>query len=381
MIISKTELDMLIEHQPKPDSPVLSIYLDIDQSKAINLNRGFQVALKSMLQSLEGQLQTKKERLEFASDAETVRSLIEDYPPKGKSIVLFSDKSDGFFWQRTFHVPVRNDVRWSQDTIYVRPLLDVLDEYERYGVILTDKTSARLFTVFMGEIEEHQDAFAPAPIKHLVTTGTDHMRSQMNLQRKAEEHMKWHLKNVAEKVDTLARQHGFDRLMIGGPEPATSELKRLLPKALRSHLVTTLHLPMITNQKQILEVTLQVEQEIERDEETKMVGDLITVAAKRAGAVVGLDATLLTLQEGRIWKLVYAEGYAARGTQCTNCLAYLAELQGAYSYCGEKTKVVEDLLERISERVVDAGGKMELVRSAVAGRLKESGGIGAFLRF
>ena len=36
----------------------------------------------------------------------------------------------------------------------VAPLLRIMDEYERYAVALVDKTCARLFSVFMGEIEE-----------------------------------------------------------------------------------------------------------------------------------------------------------------------------------------------------------------------------------
>ncbi len=62
--------------------------------------------------------------------------------------------------------------RW-EDTPYIAPLLEILDEYERYGVVLADKEQARLFTVFIGEIAEHYDAFAPAPVKHFKTTGTD----------------------------------------------------------------------------------------------------------------------------------------------------------------------------------------------------------------
>ena len=36
-----------------PGSPVLSVYLDIDQSKAANLNRRFEASLKDMLRSIE----------------------------------------------------------------------------------------------------------------------------------------------------------------------------------------------------------------------------------------------------------------------------------------------------------------------------------------
>jgi hypothetical protein len=48
-----------------------------------------------------------------------------------------------------------------------------MDEFERYGVILTDRAQSRLFTVFMGEIEEHHEAFAEDEVRHSKTTGKD----------------------------------------------------------------------------------------------------------------------------------------------------------------------------------------------------------------
>ena len=40
---------------------------------------------------------------------------------------------------------------------HLAPLIDIVEEYERYAVALVDKESARLFTVFMAEIEGGPD--------------------------------------------------------------------------------------------------------------------------------------------------------------------------------------------------------------------------------
>jgi hypothetical protein len=42
---------------------------------------------------------------------------------------------------------------------------------------------------------------------------------------------------------------------------------------------------------------------------------------------------------------------------------------------------LDDLIERMAERLIENGGKTEMVCGVAAERLKSAGGIGAFLRF
>ena len=60
---------------------------------------------------------------------------------------------------------------------YLRPLIAALDEYARYGVVLMDKEKARFFTVYMGEIQEHEAVFDEVP-RRTVTTSMDRLWSQ-----------------------------------------------------------------------------------------------------------------------------------------------------------------------------------------------------------
>jgi peptide chain release factor subunit 1 len=377
-MISKSDLDQLIEREPVPGSPVLSVYLDVDQSKAVNLNRHFEVALKAMLRSIKTQLDEAQAK-HFAADAERVEEFVSSIEPQKKSVVTFSDVSGNLFWAREINAPVRNDARWS-NTAYILPLLELLDEYERYGVALVDKERARLFTVFMGEIEEHREAFAPAEVRHIKTTGTDHMLSQMHFQRKAEMHVRWNLKYVAELFDKLVDRYGFDRLVLAGPVEAVSELYHLLPKRLCARVVGRFHLPVNANEREVLAETLKIEEQVERQQETQLVEELI---AGDPGKPVrlGLDPTLLALIEKRIWRLVYADGFRPRGGECGNCSTLYSRTDGACDYCTGTVQPVADLVERIVERVLESDGKVEEVKGEAADRLRRAGGIGAILRF
>ncbi|HBB94801.1 MAG TPA: hypothetical protein DC054_05370 [Blastocatellia bacterium] len=377
-MISRRDVEALMERDVQPDSPVLSVYLNTDQSDAANIQRAFAVVFRNMLREVDGpDDKTKQEQLK--NDAKTVLRFLDDYREPRRSLVVFCDSSQDFFWVRDLSVNVRNTLRW-RDTPYVRPLLELMDEHERYGVVLTDRAHARLFTIFLGEIEEYTEAFVDSDVTHIKTSGTDHLRSQMNIQRKADLHARWHLKEVAQTMSRLAGNLEFDRLILAGTVEATSELQRLLPKALRARVVGKVALPVEANISHVLEETLKIEREVEQRRESDLVEQLITAAHKKQNAVVGLEHTLLALQEWRVWQLVYSEGLNLRGSQCTNCEALTASDEPC-PYCSHAVRAVNDLIQLAAERVFDLEGKVEQVRGPAGARLKEVGSIGAVLHF
>jgi peptide chain release factor subunit 1 len=377
-MISQTDIDTLANRNAVAGSRVLSVYLDIDQSKAANLNRQFESALSSMLGSVAANL-NQEEQSNFNLDAEPVRHYAAGLEPHAKGVIVFSDTSENFFWTRDTHVPLRNRARW-MDTPYLVPLLEILDEHERYGVVLLDKESARLFTVYLGEIEEHSDAMAPAPVRRYKASGTDHLLSESRFQHKAATHVHWHAKNVAQMLDKLVDQYALDRLLLGGAVEATSELQHLLSKRVRNRVVERLSLPVKANPQQVLQAALAVEERVEREMERRAVDELIAGDPHHPSAL-GVDPTVRALCEERVWRLIYEQDFSARGGRCTNCGMLFARAEGSCDYCGAAIKPIDDLLEQMVERVLEQDGQVEKISGDAALRLQKAGGVGAVLRF
>jgi hypothetical protein len=155
----------------------------------------------------------------------------------------------------------------------------------------------------------------------------------------------------------------------------------LLPKRLRSRLAGVISLPIEATPAQVLSATLEVERAAAHEDDLKLVKQLIATAAKKTPADTGLAATLNALQQNRVWRLVFAEGYAPRGCRCTNCSALMPEDRRVCDYCRGEVRPEDDLIECMAERVVAIGGTVEQVHGPAAAMLKESGHIGAFLRF
>jgi peptide chain release factor subunit 1 len=378
-MISRTEVEHLAHREPVTDSPVLSVYLDVDQSKAVNLHRKFQTAIEDMLRSIETRLQGAQ--LEnFAADAAVAREHVYHFEPSGKGLILFADASEEFSWSREVQVPLRNSARWD-DTPHVKPLLALIDEYERYGIVLVDRERGRLLTVFLGEISEHEDLLAALPVRRIKSPGTDQMFSESRFQNRAAIHAHSHIKNVAEALDRLVDQYAFDRILIGGPVEATGELQQLVSKRVRGRILDRLSLPVRASLREILAEALRIEARLERQIEERIVGDLIAGDGGHHPFTLGLEPTLFALAEERIWRMIYADDFTPSGGQCAHCGMLFASSDGSCQYCGEAIRPTADLMERMVIRALDQDSLLEQVSGNAGTRLRQAGGVGAILRF
>jgi peptide subunit release factor 1 (eRF1) len=296
-------------------------------------------------------------------------------------LIVFCDDSRNFFWHRNLKISLQSSVHL-QHRPHLRPLFEARDEFERYGVILTDRARARLFIVVMNTIEEVRDTLAEAEVRQFDASGTDQLLSQMSFQRKADEHARQHLKKVADEMDKVAQSYRLDRLVLAGTSEVVAELRSLLSERLKKSVVGSLAMPIEAGVGEILEETVQIQERFERKGEVELVGKLLTSAAKNQLAVVGSLATLEALIEARIRQLVYSEHFSAQGGECSECGALFERLLSRCPRCSGSVRVIEDLLDSALVKVVSEGGMVEQVRGEAAEELMRGGaGIGAFLRF
>jgi peptide subunit release factor 1 (eRF1) len=144
-------------------------------------------------------------------------------------------------------------------------------------------------------------------------------------------------------------------------------------------VIGCISLPMETSKEQILSASLEIERAVEREDELRLVDRLLTAAAKGKRAVIGLEGVLSALQEGRMRRLVYAEGYVPAG----NLRAQYGTLALRARESSHGNVVAADnLMDPVVDLVVAANGDVEAVQGEAASLLNErAGGIGAFLWF
>lgn len=378
-MISYDDVRELQQYLSGPDSLILSLYVNIDQSNAVNLNRGFERAVETCFrQMLEAQIAAENNRPKFETEADRVLRFLKNYTPKGKGLVIFSDSSHDFWWQRDLQVAVPTEARWSPKP-WVRPLFEVIEDHDRFVVVLMDKQRARVLTVDAEGMQQQAEVLSDVPNKHS-TTGTDHIWSQGQMDRDHTNHIKWHAKRVADELAAIIDRKKLSRIVIGGPVEATSLFTNELPKRLQQMIIGSISVPLDSNYERVVGEIRAVQQKSEHEDEARMVDSMITAAMKNDRAVIGLSDTLAAIQEQRVYCLLVAKDYHSEGKECESCQVLLEAGPDQCSFCGGKLQPAPDLVNRASQRVLDQAGKVQMISGAAADKMAGIG-IGAILRF
>lgn len=289
--------------------------------------------------------------------------------------------------------PVRNQTVVDRRP-YIRPLLFLLDQYERIGLIVADRSHARIFTLFLGEIEHVQHRAADAP-RHHHRGGW----KQMLFQRDIEGHIKAHVRSTVRDAVNAFGQFPLRRIILGGTEETVALMKHELPPRFRNKLVGTFRSATHASDVEVVAHALALAAAAEARAEDERVEELSEALASRpdspatlpgtAGrdwghgrqrAVRGAQETLQALSQRRVRLLLLRRGFHLPGSVCDNCgsLFNIAD-GGPCLYCGRPLRAVPDVLEHAVERAETEKAEVEFVTESST--LEALGGIGAILRF
>lgn len=343
-------------------APVLSVYLDVPPGR--RTKDGLRAAFLDLIRSLPDE-DARRESVHAAP-------LIDD--ARGRSLAIFSCAARSFL--QVFHLPVSidNHVAFERKAD-VGPLIALLDDYDRYVVALVDKARARLFTIHLGAVEEQQLMYEDIPQKH-----DQGGMSQNRLQRQHEEHVHWHLKDVVERLERLARERRIDRLVLAGPVEPISELRAMLPRALADRLVDVANLEFIAGDDDVLAKTLEIEQRAEREVEARAV-DQLTEAVAHDRGTRGVADTLRALSMSSVMTLVVADGAGVPGVECFACRLLEPMARDTCVACGGPMEPTGNVVHRAMAHAIGQNASVEVVHGDAAQRLQEFEGVGAILRF
>jgi len=358
------------------ESFTLTLYIDTDQNRQANRNRGYVVQAEALLKDL----MTRHGRDEGLRDAvRQALDLAEELEPQQRAAVIVVHPESGLreFHQLQLSFPA--SAHWRRGA-FLRPVVEAMDEHERYGVVLTDAQRARLFTAYMGEIEEYEDLFSDTS-QRTRSLGTDQWRSQKRQDRRHEEEVTLHAKRVIDALHDLALRSPFDRLIVAGPTKPAAQLVRLLPRRLHGKLVKTISMALTATRREVLDGIFEVQREMEREQETALVEGLSAELHDGGKAVAGFASVLDAVNQGRVWTLVYGKGFTVEGGECGDCGAYSPHATGPCVYCGGEVRPISQCVDRLSQTVLEMGGRVEVIDGPAAEHLEPHGSIAALLRY
>ncbi|GAB4416369.1 MAG: Vms1/Ankzf1 family peptidyl-tRNA hydrolase [Thermodesulfovibrionales bacterium] len=373
-MLSRAELKEIATMGGK-DSYYVSLYLNVDplSNKKGDYIVHFKNLIKNTIESMDKAVYKR-----VKDDLERVENyVLANKRMFKKGLALFSSAENSFWKEYHLNVPIRNELIVDK-TPYTKPVMDILDNYQRYAVLLVDKESARIFVIHLGEIVEYGEVHTPdVPGKH--KRGGWFALSQNHYERHVDHHVSLHLKDVIEKFDSFIGGEYIGRLIIGGSDEAVSTVKGMLHRTVHDKIIGTVRLEMFAKPDEVLNKVEPVVLNFEKMKEEETVESLIASAMKNENAVLGLDNVLNALQEQRVMKLVFIKDYRAAGYNCRSCGYLSVQKVEPCPYCHGKMEAVDYIVDLAGERAIQQGALIEVVTENK--RLSNAGGIGAFLRF
>jgi hypothetical protein len=353
-----------------PGTPVLSVYLNVDPVS--DASEQSKLRLRQLLQPYE---------VEATADVEQIQRFLDhEYSGTGRSVVIFSCHQADYFQSYILSLPVRSRARWLNRP-YVKPLAALLENYGHIGVALVDQQGARLFHFHLGQLTE-QEGTLGENVRQTKHGGGSQLRTRGGSSRQTrspDSVIERNLREAARFSSSFFSRQKIRRVLVGGTEDITSRFIALLPRRWQSLVMGTFNIDMTAGHSSVSEKSLNLLEKWEYKRDARLIGTIVTAAAKGGNGVVRLDDTLSAVHAGNIQTLIINDGFRAPGYRCTHCAYISSQSQDQCTFCGNPIEQIEDAVEFAVRRVLADGGEVEVVKANP--HLEKAGNIGALLRY
>ncbi|MHB8780930.1 MAG: baeRF10 domain-containing protein [Candidatus Geothermincolia bacterium] len=357
----------LAEYQAQ-EGNVLSAYLNTDRATDPGRDQG--AYLSALLRSA-----IKRGAAE--SDVAKVRHFFDrDFTGQARSVAVFSHAATGFWSVHELQLPLP-DLVVAERSPYVLPLLRLTEDSERQCIVLLSKERARIFYLYVGELEEIGE----------ITNERLHGRQKQGgwAQSRMQRHHGWgvrrHFKDVSEVLLAVFLQREFDRLIVGIPSP---ELEPLFVRSLHPWLAERIgawfDMAMYENDAEIKREIIEIQGHLEEEQERQLLQELRENLGPGQRGVAGPDDTLFELQRGALDVLIVRNGIQLPGRRCAAC-EYFDALQeeAACPLCEGDFVQVPELMSDVIKAAFDRNVRVRFMQED--DYLESIGNIGGLLRY
>lgn len=371
------------------EEPVITLYMKVsgnerktvlknlirDGEQAIDADTGWADERKKVARGI-----LEAVRLEAESTLAAMRSA-----GRG-SIALFGDANE----VQALRLPLDMRDRLVVDrSPYASPLSSLIDQYERYSVVLCDQKRARLFDVYLGEISDWEEFQAERTPKSVTAKSSFQGLEELRREHHGNYVLHLHLQEIADRAFRRFKLRPFDRLILAGPKEVLPKLEEQLHSYLKQRVVAREQLPTDLNQATAREKILVIEAKVELEKETALLAEIRNRQGSSGLGTVGLDETLTSLFFGKVHTLVVMDDQPVMGRECPECHYLFERPEDAQEksatlvecpLCKRPTRRVPDIVDEAVELAILSGARVEHIAYAKED-LKDLGGMAAILRF
>jgi peptide chain release factor subunit 1 len=185
------------------------------------------------------------------------------------------------------------------------------------------------------------------------------------------------LRRAADALDDEIRRRPVREIVLGGPDDAVAELKRLVHPTTTALVVGRVGVRVGADAAEITPAARAIAERAERQREAALVEEMRQRAAGRHGAVLGLRAALDVLAQRRVATLLVCYGFTAPGGRCPACGHVGLDVRQCPA-CGTTNVELEDIVEVAIEEAITQGAAVEFCRGT---ELDRFGSVAALERY
>jgi len=326
----------------------------------------------------------------FLKQLDRIQEFLRQREPHGRSLVIFAGSSA---WEIvSLQQAVKNELHWGKPAL--TQLLWLASEHRPCGIIVVDHAGARFFHYWLGEIVEYEEMKFAVDITHWKTKELSHVvdagsRNRLgpipaggrgnqrdDFKKRMDGQYARLCREVAQRAANLYGSEGVAAVFLVGPDK--------LIRPIEAKFLKSFQKPIVLFDQDLARVTpLELQNHLETliaDWERRHEAELIaSVTSEERGTVAGFDEILADLQKGKIHALVIGRGLDATLRQCVQCGWADRSQDPVCSACGgdRRTVTLRDILPDMARR---QQVEINVVSDTAAEHLKESGGMGAWLR-
>ncbi len=365
-MFSEKDLQVLLDFSA--EGQVLSVYLNTDPT-TLNTEAA-KLRLRNMLKTID-----------LPEDIQAVEDYVNfEYDWAARGVVIFSNQKRNFFQEYQFELPVPDQV-FAGERPLLRPLVNIMDTFMGWSVVLIDKQSAHLFSFDLGEMDALKtvDGDEVKQQKRGGGHAIPGLKGGSTLSANIENIIDRNFKEVIEMAESFFMHHHTRRIMIGGTDDNIARFMTELPKSWQSLIVGEFPMSMTASRDEVLDKATEEALKTQKEMTGKLVERAITLAAKGSTGVIGLIDTLNAIHEGRVKTLLVSEEFEQEGYRCKGCGYLTTQVLQKCPFCSGEFEKIDTAVEMAVQESLRKSAEVKVVQDNQ--QLKEAGQIAALLRY
>lgn len=342
-------------------------------------HRDESILLKDLVRKAQREAEKNGGRKGHASvDLQRILDELDTPRNGGKAKAIFACASQNYW--REFDLPPQlpKSTLVLNQRFHLKPLAAVFDGQQRAGVVLADRTKARLFEIANDEISEKQD-FINELTRRGRSDGFAGYDAGHAERHKLNEALQ-HFKIVAEAITDYLGRSGCEKLVIGCHDDVWPEIQSQLHRDVRKLVVGRFRIdPKTATPPQVKQLAQGQLARHDQEKKQTLITEVIGEAHRNGRGAIGLRRVLRSLEVGEVQTLMLASTFSAPGVKCYHCGHMDIHIAPACVVCGKDNTQLEDLGDAIVGHAIRNG--LELLYIGDDEQFDRIGRIAALLRF